>query len=393
MKKILYIITCIAIIPACTKLDLTPLSEPSTETFYSNQTELELAVNDLYRLDFWGNDNEQFTDNYWHRGQLGNAVTFGTMNSEDPNVQAYWTLCYKAIARVNTYLANMDRAAATTPPAVMTRLEAEMRLIRAYQFSRLITHFGDVPFLLEPIALEESYDIARTNKDEILTFIFSELDFAATNLPQSYGTGVKRLTKGAALAVKARTALYMGKYEVARDAALAIIQFTGAGAYTLHADYAQLFLKPGELSAELIISVPRDEAQKVFTAGGVVQDQTARNAGGFGAQIPTREMMDAYECRDGKPIDESSLYNPLDPFRNRDPRLLATIVEFNTQWLGYSYQPHPDTLTVFSSKENRRVSNRDSRTVATFASFTGFLWKKGIEQSWVDKVVEDNDAI
>ncbi|HTE27852.1 RagB/SusD family nutrient uptake outer membrane protein [Flavitalea sp.] len=393
MKKLLYIISCITFITACTKLDLNPLSEPSTATFYSNQTELELAVNDLYRLDFWSNDNEQFTDNYWHRGQLGNAVTFGTMNSEDATVQSYWTICYKAIARVNTYLANMDRAAATTPPAVMTRLEAEMRLIRAYQFSRLITHFGDVPFLLEPIALEESYDLARTNMDEILTFIFSELDFAAANLPQTYGTGIKRLTKGAALAIKARTALYMGKHEIARDASLAVMQLTGAGAYTLNADYSQLFLKPGELSAELIISIPRDEAQKVFTSGGVVQDQTARNAGGFGAQIPTREMMDVYECSDGKPIDESPLYNPLDPFRNRDPRLLATIVEFNTQWLGYSYQPHPDTLTVFSSKENRRVSNRDSRTVATFASYTGFLWKKGIDQSWVDKVSEDNDAV
>ncbi|RYZ31024.1 MAG: RagB/SusD family nutrient uptake outer membrane protein, partial [Sphingobacteriales bacterium] len=393
MKKIIGILFLIAVATACSKLDLTPLSEPSTSSFYSNQTELELAVNDLYRLDFWANDNEQFTDNYWHRGQLGNTVTFGTMNSEDAGVQAYWTACYKAIARVNTFLANKDRAAAVTSPAVMTRLEAEMRLIRAYQFSRLITHFGDVPFLLEPIALEASYDILRTNKDEILAFIFTELDFAAANLPQSYGTGVKRLTKGAALAVKARTALYMGKWELARDASLAVMQFAGAGSYSLHPDYSQLFLKPGEQSAELIISIPRDEAQKVFTTGGVVQDQTARNAGGFGAQIPTRELMDAYECIDGKPIDESAVYNPLNPFRNRDPRLTATIVEFNTQWLGYSYQPHPDTLTVFSSKENRRVSNRDNRAVATFASYTGFLWKKGIDQSWVDKVSEDNDAV
>ncbi len=387
------IITCIIFSGSCTKLDLTPLSEPSTASFYSNQTELELAVNDLYRLDFWANDNEQFTDNYWHRGQLGNTVTFGTMNSEDATAQAYWTTSYKAIARVNTFLANMNRAAANTPPAVMTRLEAEMRLIRAYQFSRLITHFGDVPFLLEPVMLEESYGVTRTPASEILAFIFEELDYAAENLPQTYGSGVKRLTKGAALAIKARTALYMSEYEVARDASLAVMQLSGAGSYTLHPVYPNLFLKPGETSPELIISIPRDEAQKVFTQGTNVQDQIARNAGGFGAQIPTREMMDAYECTDGLPIDESPLYNPLDPFRNRDPRLTASIVEFNTQWLGYSYQPHPDTLTVFSSKENRRVSNRDTRSVATFASYTGLLWKKGIDQSWSDKVSEDNDAI
>lgn len=391
MKKILFILFIAAIFSACNKLDLTPPSEPSTSTFYSNQTELELAVNDLYRLDFWGNDNEQFSDNYWHRGQLGNAVTFGTMNSEDVTARDYWINCYKAIARVNTFLANKDKAASNTPANIIVRLEAEMRLIRAYQYSRLITHFGDVPFLTAPVLLEASYGLERTNKETILNFIFTELDFAAANLPVSYVSGLKRLTKGAALAVKARTALYMTKWAMAKDAANAVIQLTGG--YNLHTNYSQLFLKEGETSPELIISIPRDEAQKVFTTGTNVQDQIPRNTGGFGAQIPTREMVDAYECIDGKPINKSPLYNPLDPFKNRDPRLTATIVEFNTQWLGYSYQPHPDTLTVFSSKENKRVSNRDTRAVAAFASFTGFLWKKGIEQSWADKFVEDNDAI
>lgn len=391
MKKTIFTICIAAGLAGCNRLDLNPLSEPSTGSFYSNQTELELAVNDLYRLDFWGNDNEQFSDNYWHRGQLGNAVTFGTMNAEDGTVQQLWAICYKAIARVNTFMANKDRAAKNTPANVLATLEAEMRLIRAYQYSRLITHFGDVPFLTTPVLLEESYGIKRTNKEEILNFIFTELDFAAANLPTLYGAAaVKRLTKGAALGIKARTALYLGKWTVARDAAQAVMQLTGT--YCLHANYAQLFLKAGETSAELIISIPRDEAQKVFSSATNVQDQIPRNTGGFGAQIPTREMVDAYECTDGKPIDESALYNPLAPFANRDPRLAATVVEFNTQWLGYSYQPHPDTLTVFSSKENKRVSNRDNRSVAAFASFTGFLWKKGIDQSWADKQSEDNDA-
>ncbi|GAA4461716.1 RagB/SusD family nutrient uptake outer membrane protein [Nibrella saemangeumensis] len=394
MKNIPFILLLTASVTACNTLDLNPLSEPSTATFYSNQTELELAVNDLYRLDFWGNDNEQFTDNYWHRGQLGNAVTFGTMNAEDATAQAYWTACYKAIARANSFLANKDRAAVNTPAPVITRLEAEMRLIRAYQYARLITHFGDVPLITQPILLEESYSVTRTNQTEVLKFIFEELDFASANLPQSYaGSAVKRLTKGAALAVKARTALYTGNWAVARDAAQAIMQFTGPGAYSLHPNYAQLFLKAGETSSELIISVPRDEAQKVFTSGTGVRDQLPRTTGGFGAQIPTRSMVDAYESRDGKPIDESPLYNPKEPFKNRDPRLTASIVEFGTQWLGYGYQPHPDSTTVFSSKENRRVSNLDTRAVAAFASFTGFLWKKGVDQSWADKQSEDADAI
>ena len=394
MKKIFIIITTVVGLTGCTKLDLNPLSEASTGTFYSNQTELQLAVNDLYRIDFWSNDNELFSDNEWHRGQLTNAVIGGTMNADDISIQNYWLTSYKAIARANSFMANKARAAATTPVAVLLKLEAEMRLIRAYEYARLVIHFGDVPLLTTPVLLDESYGVKRTSKEEVLNFIFQELDFAAANLPQSYATSdIRRLTKGAALAIKARTALYMGKYAVAKEAANAVLQLGALNVYSLHSNYSQLFLKAGESSKEIIISIPRDETQKVFNGAGYVQDNISRNAGGFGAQIPTRDIVDVYECIDGKPINESPLYDPKQPFKNRDPRLTATVVEFNTQWLGYNYNPHPDSLTVYSSKENKSVSNKDSRAVAAFASFTGFLWKKNVDQSWADRLVEDNDAI
>ncbi len=391
MKKTLSIICLAAGLASCAKLDLTPPSEPSTAGFYSNQTELELAVNDLYRLPFWGNDNELFTDNDWHRAQLTNAVIGGTMNADDGSVQTYWLNSYKAIARANSYLSNMQRAAATTPTTVMTRLEAEMRLIRAYQYARLIARFGDVPFITKPLLLEESGSVTRTSQATVLDFIFTELDWAAENLPPSYGAGeVKRLTKGAALAIKARTALYAGKWTEAKNAAEKVIQL---GVYSMESNYAQLFLRAGESSKEIIISIPRDEKQQVFNGAGFVQDYICRNAGGFGAWLPTRDIVDAYECTDGKPIDESPLYDPLQPFRNRDPRLTMTVVEFGTPWLGYSYQPHPDSVTTRNFKTGGMVANFDNRAVRPFASYTGFLWKKGIDQSWADRLVEDNDAI
>lgn len=394
MKKIFLIIIIASGLSACQKLDLTSPSEPSTGSFYENQTELELAVNDLYRLDFWGNDNELYSDNEWHRGQLTNAVIGGTMTATDGNVSNYWLVCYKAIARANSFLANDKKAAAKTPEDVITRLEAEMRLIRAYQYSKLITHFGDVPFLTTPTPLDSAYGITRTSKDIILSFIFSELDFAAANLPASYPKArVQRLTKGAAFAIKARTALYMDKYEVARDAADSVMQLAASGVYALYPSYRNLFLKEGENCKELIISLPRDEAQNVYNGAAYVKDNISRNAGGYGAQIPTRSLVDGYECTDGKPIDESAIYDPHNPFANRDPRLTESVVEFGTPWLGYSYQPHPDSLLCRNYKTGGLVSNKDTRAVAAFASFTGFLWKKNIDQSWADRLVEDNDQI
>ncbi len=383
-----------ALVPACKKLDLSDPSNPTSAGFYANQAQLELAVNDLYRGDFWSNDNEFFGDNNIYR-QNGNSVISGNMNSEDAAVRTYWLNSYKAIARVNSFLVNKDKAAANTPASVIARLEAEMRLIRAYQYYRLVTHFGDVPFLTGPKPLEESYEIARTPKAEIIPFIFSELDYAAANLPASYtSASIRRVTKGLAFAIKARTALYTENWAMAKAAADSVIQLAGSGVYALHANYQQLFVKEGELSKEIIWSTPRDEKQKVFSAAeGWVKEFMSRTAGGYGAYFPSFDIVNAYECIDGKPIDESPLYNRNKPFQQRDPRMAMSIVEFGTPWLGFSYQPHPDSTTVWSYKNSRMVSNVDTRSVAAFASFTGFLWKKGIDQSWADRLVEDNDAI
>jgi hypothetical protein len=399
MKKIFIIISILAFCSySCKKLDLNPLSSPGSDSFYSNQNELELAVNDLYRLDFWtpvkestGAWEEFFSDNCFYRGGSGgNPVIAGSLSSSDANVQTFYQNCYKAIARANTFLENKDKAASNTPLATITRLEAEMRLIRAFQYTKLITHFGDVPLILKTQTIEEASNVGKTTKSEIYNFLKTEYDFAAQNLPQSYGAAVKRLTKGAALALKARTALYMSDWESARVASSAVIELTGAGAYALNNSYSTLFQRGGEQSAEIILSIPRDQTQKVSS---VPDDILTRNAGGFAATMPTRELVDAYECTDGKPIDESPLYNPLKPFDNRDPRLAATVVPFNTYWLGYNFNPHPDSTQVWSNKLGRKVANNDTRAVAPFATFTGFVWRKGVEQTWSDTHSEDNDAI
>ena len=391
MKRLFILLLICGTIQSCVKLDLNPLSESATGNFYSDQTELEMAVNDMYRLAFWQNSNEEYSDDLWNRGSGGNAITYGTLGAEDGSVETFWDNAYKVIGRVNVFLERKDNAADNTPESVMQRLEGEARLARAYQYSRLITHFGDVPFLTEPILLEEAYGIPRTDKDVIMAFVFDELDLAAELLPVSYSSGeLKRVTKGAALGMKARTALYMGEWAVARDAAAAVMALADDGIYSLHPNYRQLFLAAGALSNEIILSMPRSD-ELGFRGGS--RNHISRNNGGYASVLPTWEMMDTYECVDGLPIDQSPLYDPSDPFANRDPRLVNTIVEFGTPWLGFSYQPHPDSTQVWSYRNGRMVSNKDSRGADQFASYTGLLLKKGIDESWLENQREDNDRM
>lgn len=46
---------------------------------------------------------------------------------------------------------------------------------------------------------------------------------------------------------------------------------------------------------------------------------------GSSVRFPSSLIVDTYECIDGKRIDESPLYDPKHPTRNRDPRFNATL--------------------------------------------------------------------
>ncbi len=80
----------------------------------------------------------------------------------------------------------------------------------------------------------------------------------------------------------------------------------------------------------------------------------------------------AYLCTDGLPIDESPLFDPHNPFKNRDPRCIMTIVEFNTEHCGFEYDPSPAAKTVMNYTTGKKQSNQDTRIVNQYSSYTGF---------------------
>ena len=43
---------------------------------------------------------------------------------------------------------------------------------------------------------------------------------------------------------------------------------------------------------------------------------------------PTQRFADYFECIDGLPISQSPLYDPTHQFKNRDPRIAYTIIDF-----------------------------------------------------------------
>lgn len=373
---------------ACNNLDLNPLSEGSSENWYSTEDEIAMAIKDLYRLDFWTKDADSWTDN-WTERETTTAITNATIDSQSGIASSWWTLSYKAIARANTILLNLDKGKVDISKEKLDKFKAEARFLRACQYSNLISHFGDVVYYTDVLDLEKSFTLSRTDKNIILKAIYDDYDFAASKLPTNYGSSeLKRATKGAALAMKARIALYMGDWTIARDAAKACIDL---GVYKLYSDFGTLFLSKTRNTEEAIFSIPRSVALGISQSG--LNVYIPRNAGGLGLANPSWDLFCSFLCSDGLPIDKSSLYNPREPFKNRDPRCNKTIVEFQSAHLGFIYQPHPDSLKILNLNTGKYQTNNDNRAVIQYASYNGLLWKKGIDLDWSDDFKTETEQI
>ncbi len=388
MKKVIISILTGLLFASCSKLDLQPLSQGSSGNWYSTETEFEMAVNDLFREVFWPRDNDLWSDDLSFRGEV-NAMLSGTLNAETGTVESRWQDNYKAIARATRIIENIDKVRGQIGDAKLLQYEANAKFARAARYADLIAHWGDVPLLKNTLSLEEAYQQGRTNKEEVLAFIYEDYDFAATNLPESYvGNGNRYGTKGAALALKARIALYMKDYVTARDAARACIDLNE---YTLHPDFRTQFLTSTKNSPETIFALPRSVELGFF------EEETkyyiSRLAGGFGSRNPTYGLFSAFLDKDGLPIDESVIYDPKNPFDNRDPRLLETFVKHSTPWLGFFFQPHPDTLDVYNVRTGAKVRNNDNRARNINAPFNGLLMKKGIDEDYSDDFRASPDLI
>ena len=379
--NVTYILICLLLVNlSCQDLDVVPKTGISSENFFRNEEELQIGLNALYEKNLWKVDEDFWTDDMHHRGGDGvnNDISRATLNSESGLSGAYWTDLYDGVKRANTLLSEMLKIKETVEPSAYNRIEGEARAVRAYFYSILLTKFGDVPLITGTPTVDESLDFMRTPQNEVRQFVYDELD-AAVGLLES--SNENRATEGFALGIKARVALYTGDYATARDAAQAVIE---SGTYSLDPDFRELFLKEGASSPELIYFVPQSIELNVTFSNLVTRDLIPRNAGGFGARMATWEAVDIFEAVDGLPIDESPLYDPHDPFANRDPRMAQTIVPLGTPWLGYVYQSHPDSVQTLAVNTGEIIGNNDSRGQSNFAAFTGFLWKKGIEQRWAD---------
>ncbi|MCC8170534.1 MAG: RagB/SusD family nutrient uptake outer membrane protein [Parabacteroides sp.] len=212
-----------AILGSC-NMDVVPPAEISAPSYWKTDKDAWYALNSCYEkmkgLDIW---DEMCTDNaHSHKPWEGNfeLVQQNGISTAAP----YGDYNFEAVRRANTFIDNVDKCEMSDD--MKGRMKAEARFFRAFSYLELTQYFGKVAIITEAVPYDAP-NMPRNSVEEVHAFILDELAEIATLLPESYPGGylneTGRITRYAALALRARAALYFGNYTEAEKSAREVI--------------------------------------------------------------------------------------------------------------------------------------------------------------------------
>lgn len=335
----LYIAVAIAALgtTSCVDLDRYPLEELSDKSFWRSPDDAEKAVSNLYTsLPYWDVDDAINSDDAVHgiKWAAGN-ISKGVYDPQDFG----WKGNYAAIRKANIVLSKVNLIP-NYDGEKKNRVLGQAYFFRALQYFNLIRSYGDVPYVDKPLSLSDQEGIVRTPREEVYGKVMQDFDKAIEYLPKSWSASeYGRVTKGAALAMKARAALYYGKWDVAAESAKKVMDLNEYNLYDEQntGKYQELFWEKADGCKEFILVKQFKEAENSWFLIGWEAFPTK----GWGGINPTQSLVDAFEDIEGAPIAKSTLYDPKKPFEKRDPRLEVNVLHHGETLYGVTINVAP----------------------------------------------------
>lgn len=440
--KITLLVLASSLCFSCNDLDLSPKDSAASGTWFQTAEQFELNLNALLNHSYWPMERNEWgsseqteldmlSDDGVNRSSTGRFLKDG-VDGTFPLAVTMWDISYTGINRCNKIITELRKLDGKIDKARYDRIMANARFYRACFYARIMIHFGDPVVVAEDMDMDSeegrqrAYELTRTDMWKVLPDVLKEFDEIAPVLPIAYSGEIERATRGAAYGMKARIALYFASirkwdtlenngfgdadeeeakklFTEARDAAQNCMNLN---VYSLHPDFGQLFRMSTHHSQEGIFVIPRSKSlsnnsKYQYLYGGATTAKLPRLSGAPTCTtcLPSWYLLCAFLDDQGKPIDESTVYDSHKPFEHRDPRCTYTIVEHGTQHLGVIFNPHFDVTKVYSSREGAEVTNNDSRSYKiegssnTYAPYGGLILKKHVDEDWLSPFEAENDKI
>ena len=311
----------------------------------SNTRRFYDAYTDLYKSTSWDQYEHMYNKNLMETSKFGknNAIDFGI-----------WSEAYGRIKRTNILINSIESQGAKFGENWQKVRIAEARfcnainywfIARVYGGAVIRTPYSGVNGKTDDGKYEQDCNRARVSEAETYDYIIKEMKEAIVDLPDEWESKyVGRATKGMVYGFLSRIALYAHDWETAVEAADKCKEL---GKYELVANYADLFKldKDAANRKEVIYALyglkditkfDFDNKMRPFGDGAVYNTSAAS----MGQIVPTSELADSYEFKDGTEFDWST-WNKVtdangkrleDPFTYREPRFQATILYNGATW-------------------------------------------------------------
>lgn len=222
-----------------------------------------------------------------------------TVTAGEGQLDGFWSGMYNNINFANQILDNVP--VINMDASLKARYIAEAQFIRAYDYFRLVRAFGDVPLRLHVPKVPADYNLARTPKATVYAQIEADLTSAAAVLPTTYDAAdIGHATKGAALALHAKVALYEAKWA---DVVTYTNDVTALGVYSLFPDYEKLFRTTNKNSVESIFEIqnmliPNAPSESNSQYSQVQMPRVSEAWGGWGFNDPSPSLIAEFETGD-----------------------------------------------------------------------------------------------
>lgn len=292
----------------------------------------------------------------------------------------YWGRYWNAIRNTALFISKIDEATVNSPED-RKRWKAEAHLLRAFYYTELLKWYGTgLPIVRQPHDFSDDFStVTKESYYNVVQFIIEDCNvaLATEELPWRITTNGEagRVNKALAEAIKSTMSLFAASplynegqnhWEEAYQINKAAVENLKANGYEL---YNKVNLPQTYLSDVAYIGPEKDPyaalyneyftQNMAYTSNPVDRETIYQsrdgqgniwNIDGIGSQdgyksgtCPSQELVDAYETVDGQPVldlqqpyldekhlqpnynPENSLYDPADPYANRDPRFYASI--------------------------------------------------------------------
>lgn len=369
MKNIsfLFIIFIFSLV-SCTKiLDDEPIGVVNSESFFKTAADALQGINAAYGPLMFNTANK---NTYWAMAILTTdeavvggdgsqpgltEMDFFTFTPRTEEFNNFYKLQYKGITQCNTVL---DRVPTIDmDEQLKNRILGEALFLRALYYFHLTQVYGDVQ-LITRIVPPSEIKYGRSPKAEVYAQIIQDCEAAyekltTTNAPADQG----RATKGAALALAAKTSLYAKDWQATVNY---VQRIKGLGVYTLMPNYEDNFGKFTQNNSESVFEIQHTNLE--LGVGNALNQiwLSKKVVDGYGFCEATQSYFDEFEVG--------------------DPRQKFTIASNNEDYFGVTYK------NSFSSTKHspRKYLQHDSTTtqkadgdinVAVFRYAEVLLWE------------------